>query len=57
MFLQVEIILTSKLLVATKLKSDRMYFVHLKKKNSWSKLGLNALVLAIFIFRLDKHVF
>lgn len=29
MFLQVEIILSSKLLVTTKLKSDVMYFVHL----------------------------
>lgn len=29
MFLQVEIILSSKLLVTTKLRSDVMYFVHL----------------------------
>lgn len=68
MFLQVEIILISKLLVTTKLKNYVMYFVHFKKnhthtkkkpnnKKSWCTLGLDVLVLAIFILRLDKHVF
>lgn len=37
MFLQVEIILISKLLVTTKLKNYVMYFVHFKKNHTHTK--------------------